>query len=148
LDRQEFHYEIVQGHILTNAEGIPMIIGVNPNTEIIFMQVPLRPGAGMEGYRAAKPENEANAALYMLAANYRLLLGGFTRDIDGEIRYESSIILKGGVLGDEQVIAAMAVAAAAVMQHAPVIDALLGGRVSLSQAQAQLDGPRRTVQTA
>jgi len=147
LQRHGLRYQVTEGHILLPTDGILIVIGVDDDFGVIFLQVPMRPGKGMQGYLPARPENENNTAIYMLAANYRLALGGFTRDVDGEIRYECSLFVKGSTVSDEQVIGALVIAVAAVQRHTPILEGLLSGRMPLTQALAQLDR-HRTLQTA
>ena len=83
----------------------------------------------------------------VIPASQALLLGGFTRDVDGEIRYECSLFVRGSALSDEQLIGAIVIAVAAVQRHTPVLEELLSGRMPLAQALTQLDR-QRTLQTA
>ena len=147
LQRAGLRYQVTNDHVLLIADGVPIVIGVSDNAGVVLLQVPMRPGKGMQGYVPARPENEANTAIYMLAANYRLLLGAFTRDVDGEIRYECSLFVRGSTLSDEQLIGAVVIAVAAVQRHTPVMEELLSGRMPLTQELAQLDR-RRTLQIA
>jgi hypothetical protein len=138
--RHNWRYEIVDEHLITVFDGVPMAITVDAEREIVLLEVPLIPGAGMAGYRAAKPEHIANACIYITAANFQLALGAFSRDHhDGEIRYESSMGAAAAVLTDEQLWQMIEVAHAAVSIRAPTIIALLYGRTSLKQALDEMD---------
>jgi hypothetical protein len=126
--------------MLTGFNGVPMIFSIEEEREVLLLQIPLVPGKGMQGYHAVAPEAEADACVYLMAVNYRLILGAYTRDHhDGEIRYEISIPVVGSFLSDEQVEHAILVAGSTVTLHAPVINAILTRQMSLAQALAVLD---------
>lgn len=138
--RHQWRYEIVQGHMLTGFNGVPMVFSIEDEREVVLLQIPLVPGKGMQGYHPVAPEAEADACVYLMAVNYRLILGAYTRDHhDGEIRYEVSIPVVGSFLSDEQVEHAILVAGSTVTLHAPVINAILTRQMSLAQALALLD---------
>lgn len=138
--RHNWRYEIVEEHLVTVFDGVPMAFTVDEDREIILLEVPLVPGAGMTGYRAAKAEHIANACIYICAVNFQLALGAFSRDHrDGEIRYESSMGGAAAVLSDEQLWQMIEVAHAAVSIRAPTIIALLYGRTTLKQALDEMD---------
>jgi hypothetical protein len=138
--RHEWRYEIVDEHLITVFDGVPMAFTVDGDREIILLEVPLVPGRGMTGYRAARPEHVANACMYICAVNFQLALGAFSRDHhDGEMRYESSMGVAAAVLTDEQVWQMIEVAHAAVSVRAPTIIALLHGRMTLKQALDEMD---------
>lgn len=140
FQRRGWRYDISRGHIVTGFEGVPMLISVDEGREILLLIVPIAPGRGMQGYRPTRPEVERDAAVYIGAVNYRLALGAFTRDHhDGEIRYEVSVPVAGGILGDEQMEQILTITVAAVTLRGPTITALLSGRTSLAQALADLD---------
>lgn len=143
--RRGWNYTEVEGHIVTYFDDVPMIMGVDEAREILLLWVPLVPGKGMNGYVPVRPENESDAAVYMMAVNYQLALGAFTRDHhDGEIRYEMSLFLLNSTLSDEQLEGAILITVAAVMHHAPVINSLLTGSTTLKQALDDLDTGRRS----
>jgi hypothetical protein len=140
FQRHGWRYDILRNHIVTGFEGVPMLISVDEGREILLMTVPMVPGRGMQGYRPTRPEAERDTAVYLGAVNYRLALGAFTRDHhDGEIRYEVSVPVSGGILSDEQMEQILTIAVAAVTLRAPTINALLSGRTTLAQALAELD---------
>lgn len=139
--RKGWHYQLIEGRLVTSFDGVVMIFTVDEEREILLMEVPLVPGRGMPGYIEAHTEAEASAAIYLLAANYQLVLGSFTRDHhDGEIRFECSIPVLGTLLSDTQVQLAVLIAVAAVASFAPTLNELLTGRATLWQALAELDG--------
>jgi hypothetical protein len=138
--RNGWRYEVIENHLITGFEDVPMILAVDERREILLLLVPLVPGRGMAGYRPARPEAERDVALYIGSVNYRLALGAFTRDHrDGEIRYEVSVPVTGGALSDELLKQVITIAVAAVTQRAPTIVALREGRITLARALAQLD---------
>ena len=140
FSRQHWHYEIVQEHILTNFDGVALLISVDEEREIVLLQAPILPGADMPGSISARPDAEMNACIYLLSANYRLALGAFTRDYrDGEIRFEVNLLTLGSLLSDEQMYSAILIAVAAVTHHAPVIFALLTSSMPLRQALLHLE---------
>ncbi len=95
-----------------------------------------------------KPDSELSAAVYLLAADFRLPYGAFTRDNrDGEIRYESSLLVADGKPSDDQIAGMMVLAVAALAQHGPAVVDLLKGRTSLKQALSRLD-PQPDIQIA
>jgi hypothetical protein len=138
--RHDWRYEIVDDHLITVFDGVPMAFTVDSEREIVLLEVPLVPGAGMTGYRAARPEHISNACTYICAVNFQLALGAFSRDHhDGEIRYESSMGAAAAVLTDEQMWQMIEVAHAAVSVRAPTIIAILYGRMALKAALDELD---------
>lgn len=138
--RHNWRYELVDEHLITVFDGVPMAFTVDSDREIVLLEVPLVPGAGMTGYRAAKPEHISNACIYICAVNFQLALGAFSRDHhDGEIRYESSMGGAAAVLTDEQLWQMIEVAHAAVSVRAPTIIELLYGRTTLKQALDEMD---------
>jgi hypothetical protein len=140
FDHNGWRYEVIENHLITAFEDVPMILFVDERRGILLLFVPLVPGRGMQGYRPARPEAERDVAVYIGSVNYRLALGAFTRDhSDGEIRYEVSVPVADGNLSDELLRLVIAVTVAAVTQRAPTIFALREGRVSLQQALTQLD---------
>ncbi|MBF6589596.1 MAG: YbjN domain-containing protein [Ktedonobacterales bacterium] len=143
--RHGWHYEVIESHIVTAFDDVLMVIGVDEAREILLMWVPLVPGKGMQGYVPVRPEAERDAALYMMAVNYQLALGAFTRDHhDGEIRYEVSLLLLGSALSDAQLEASILITVAAVTHHAPVINNILTGRTTVKQALDDLDSGHRS----
>jgi hypothetical protein len=145
FNRRGWHHDVIEQHIVTSFDNVLMVMGVDEAREILLLWVPLVPGKGMQGYVPVPPENESAAAVYMMAVNYQLALGAFTRDHhDGEIRYEASLLLLNSGLSDEQLEASILIAVAAVMHHAPVINNLLTGRTTLQQALDDLDTGHRS----
>lgn len=141
FQQQHWRYRIIQNRLVTLFHSVLMVLTVDEQREILLLDVPLVPGAGMAGYVPARPDAEASAAIYMLAANYQLALGGFERDHhDGEIRFACSIPIASSMLSPSQLNAVIVVAVAAVGMHGPVINALLTGQVPLHLALAHLDG--------
>jgi hypothetical protein len=141
FDRQEWPYEVRNDVLMTAPEGLPMYFSADERLGIILLIVPIAPGKGMQGYTApARPEAELSAAVYMLSANYRLPYGHFTRDhSDGEIRFESSLMVADGDLTDDQVAGMMLTAVAAIAQHGKAILDLYTGKISLKQALTKLE---------
>lgn len=140
FSRNGWNYEVIENHLITGFDDVPMILAVDERREILLLLVPLVPGRGMAGYRPARPEAERDVAIYMGSVNYRLALGAFTRDHrDGEIRYEVSVPVTGSALSDELLKQVITITVAAVTQRAPTIVALREGRITLPRALAQLD---------
>lgn len=138
--RLHWRYQMADGHIVTGFEGVPMVISVDERREILLLEVPLVPGRGMAGYRPARAQSERDLGIYLGAVNYQLALGSFTRDHhDGEVHYEMSVPVSGGLLSDEQMQQIVEVAVAAVTVRGPTIVALLAGRISLQHALEALD---------
>src|SRR5262249_52003048 len=131
----------------TVAEGLPLIFTVDEEDGILHLLLPIVPGRGQQGYVSVRPEAEMSAAVYLLTANYHFPYGAFTRDHrDGEIRFESSLLVARATLPPEQVAGLMVFAIAAVAAHVPVICGLLRGELSLKQALAKLDAQNRPPQ--
>jgi hypothetical protein len=141
--RRGWRYELIEDLLFTGFEGVPIFLSVDEDREILLLEVPLAPGRGMPGYRAVRPDRERDVAVYLAAVNYQLALGAFTRDHrDGEIRYESSVPVTGGLLSDDQLQQVIEVGVAAAGTRGPTIVALLLGRMSLQQALEELDEDR------
>lgn len=148
FEHQHWPYQVQGDALVTAAEGLPVLYITDEELGIIHLFVPMVPGRGSDGYVPIKPDAELSAAVYLLAADFRLPYGAFTRDNrDGEIRYESSLLVADAKLSDEQVAGMMVMAVAALAQHGPTVLELLKGRTSLKQALARLD-PQSNVQIA
>lgn len=148
FERQHWPYQVQGDALVTVAEGLPMLYITDEELRIIHLFLPMMPGRGSDGYVPIKPDAELSAAVYLLAADFRLPYGAFTRDNrDGEIRYESSLLVADAKLSDEQIAGMMVMAVASLAQHGPTVLELLKGRVSLKQALARLD-PQPNVQIA
>lgn len=140
FDRQGWRYQIIENHLVTVFDGVPIVVDVDDERAIVMLQTPIAPGRGMPGYLPASAEAERDAAIYMLSVNYRLALGAYTRDHqDGEIRYEISFPAAGASVSEEQILHAVSVIVATMLSHAPVVNALLTSRISLRQALDQLE---------
>ncbi len=140
FQQRSWRYEMVDEHLVTGFEGVLMILSVDEEREILLFESPVIPGRGMPGYRPAKPEGERDVGTYLSAVNYRLALGAFTRDHhDGEIRYECSVPVSGGILSLEQLEQVIGVTLAAISVRGPTIVDLLMGRTTLRHALAELD---------
>jgi hypothetical protein len=137
---QDWPYEASDDALLTVAEGIPLLFTADEENRILHLLLPILPGRGQEGHVAVRPEAELSAAVYLLTINYRLPYGGYTRDHrDGEIRYESSLLVADATLTAEQVAGMMVFAVAALATQVPIIFGLLRGELSLRQALGRLD---------
>lgn len=144
FERQHWPYQVQGDALITVAEGLPVLFVVDEEYSIIRLFLPMVPGRGTDGYVPIRPEAELSAAVYLLAADYRLPYGAFTRDNrDGEIRYEASLLAADAAVTDDQIAGMMVFAVAALAQHAQTIIELLKGQVSLRQALSRLDGPSR-----
>jgi hypothetical protein len=143
FDRQGWTYQERGGALITVAEDLPIIFGMDEELRIVHLFVPMVPGKGMQGYVATRPEAELSTAVYLLTATYRLPYGAFTRDHrDGEIRFESSLLVADAAPTDEQIAGLLVTAVAAIAQHAETIFGLYTGRTTLKQALADLDRSR------
>jgi hypothetical protein len=130
--------------LLTVAEGVPLLFTIDEEHGILHLLLPISPGRGQEGYVPVRPEAEMSAAVYLLTINYRLPYGAFTRDHhDGEIRFDSSLLVADAALTAEQVAGMMFFAIAALATQMPIIFGLLRGEISLKQALARLDAESR-----
>lgn len=140
FDRHNWHYRIVDNHLMTAFNDVLMFFGVEEEREIVMLQSPLVPGKGMEGYVPVQSSAERDVAIYLMAVNYRLALGAYTRDHrDGEIRYEISVPLVGSILSDEQIEHMILVTGTTVTVHAPIINSILTGATPLQEALNALD---------
>jgi hypothetical protein len=151
FERQGWPYEASGDALLTVAEGFPLLFTVDEEHGILQMLLPVLPGRGQQGHVAVRPEAELSAAVYLLTINYRLAYGGFTRDHrDGEVRYESSLLVADATLTAEQVAGMMVYAVAALATQVPIIFGLLRGELSLRQALGRLDAQSQPpdIQTA
>lgn len=148
FEHQHWPYQVQGDALVTAAEGLPVLYITDEELRIIHLFVPMVPGRGSDGYVPIKPDAELSAAVYLLAADFRLPYGAFTRDNrDGEIRYESSLLVADAKVSDEQIAGMMVMAVAALAQHGPTVLELLKGRTSLKQALARLD-PQPNIQIA
>jgi hypothetical protein len=140
FQRHAWRYTRVESGLLTSFEGVMMLLSVDEERETVLLQVPILPGKGMHGYRPLQQPAEHNACVYLMARNYRLLLGGYGRDhTDGEIRFSVAIPVTATYLSDEQVEHAILASVGTVTRDAQVLNRLLVGEMSLVQALAQLD---------
>jgi hypothetical protein len=138
--RHEWQYRRVQNGIITRFENVLMLLLVDEERETVVVYVPLVPGKGMEGYRRIPPALEHDACVYLMARNYRLLLGGYSRDhTDGEIRFKIAVPVSGTYLSDEMVEHAILASVGTVTRDASVLNALLSAEMQLHQALSMLD---------
>jgi hypothetical protein len=140
FDRHNWKYRVVDNHLMTAFNDVLMFFGVEEEREIVMLQSPIVPGKGMQGFVPAQPAAERDVAVYLMAVNYRLALGAYTRDHrDGEIRYEISVPLVGSILSDEQIEHMVLVTGTTVTVHAPIINSILTGATPLQEALNALD---------
>lgn len=140
LDRLGARYESEGSYLRTSFEGVQLAFGVDEARQVVLLFIPVAIGRGMPGSAAELAEEEQAAAVYMLSANYRMLVGRFERDhADGETRYVLSIPLLESELTETQLKYAIVAAVTAVQIHVPVIAALLLGQMTLRRALEQLD---------
>jgi hypothetical protein len=140
FQRHNWRYQLLEDHLFTVFNDVPMFFSVEEDREIVMMQVPLVPGKGMEGYTPAQSGAERDAAMYLMSVNYRLALGAYTRDHrDGEIRYEVNLPMVGSILSDQQIEHIILVAGTTVTIHGPIINSILTGALPLQQALSGLD---------
>jgi hypothetical protein len=134
FQQHRWNYRMTDELLFTIFEDVPMVFLADEDRNILMLFSQVVPEEG-----SARPEASASTQTYLLAANYRLALGTFSRDHrDGEIRYENSQLVI-GPLSDEQVQIMIAAATGAVERHGPVIVNLLAGRMNLNQALARLE---------
>lgn len=140
LDRLGVRYEAEGAYLRTSFEGVRLAFAVDEARQVLLLLIPVSIGRGMPGSAAELAEEEQAAAAYMLAANYRMLVGRFERDhTDGETRFTLSIPLLESVLTEMQLKYVIVAAVAAVQMHVPVIAALLLGQITLRRALEMLD---------
>lgn len=140
LDHLGVRYEAEGSYLRTSFEGVRLAFGMDEARQVALLLVPVAIGRGLHGSAAELAEEEQAAAVYMLAANYRMLVGRFERDhADGETRYILSIPLLGSTLTEIQLEYAIVAAVTTVQVHVPVIAALLLGETTLRRALEQLD---------
>jgi hypothetical protein len=138
--RREWQYTRVQNGLVTSFEHVLMLLAVDEERETVLVYVPIVPGKGMEGYRRVPTALEHDACVYLMARNFRLLLGGYSRDhTDGEIRFTIAVPVSGTYLSDEQVEHAILASVGTVTRDAGILNALLMGEMQLHQALSQLD---------
>jgi hypothetical protein len=141
---QGWPYQTRGDALLTVADGVPLLFTIDEENGILHLLLPIVPGRGQQGYVPVRPEAEMGAAVYLLTINYRLPYGAFTRDHrDGEIRFESSLLVADATLTAEQVAGLMVFAIAAIASQVPIIFGLLRGEITLKQALARLDAQSR-----
>jgi uncharacterized protein YjbI with pentapeptide repeats len=88
-----------------------------------------------------KPKNKQRLAIaeYLTRANFGLQIGNFELDfVDGEIRYKTSIDIKGGQLSLTQIETMVYLNVSVMDMHLPGIIAVIYGEVSPKQAFTQL----------
>jgi hypothetical protein len=139
FQRHGWSYRMEEELIFSVFENVPMVFLADSELNVLMLFSQIVPGAGARGAIAASPEHAQSAQTYLLAANYRLALGGFSRDHrDGEIRYECSQVIP-ELLSDDHLQILIASATGAVQRHGPAIINLLLGRAALPQALAELE---------
>jgi hypothetical protein len=140
FNRREWQYRRVQNGLITSFEHVLMLLMVDEERETVMVYVPIVPGKGMEGYRRIPETIEHDACVYLMARNFRLLLGGYARDhADGEIRFTVAVPVSGTYLSDEQIEHAILASVGTVTRDAGVLNALLTGQMQLYQALSTLD---------
>lgn len=134
--RQGWRYDRQGTSIRTRFEGVPMLISVDSSHSAIRIVVPIF----ATGPRTPRPSaaRERDIDTFLNAVNYVLPIGTFIRDLDdGDIYYMVSLRAAGGVVDDEELAAAIAVA---VINAAfgPAVQRLASGELSLNQALSML----------
>lgn len=136
---REWQYRRIGNGLLTSFERVVMVFAVDEERETMLVYVPVLPGKGMEGYHHIPPTLEHDACVYLMARNFRLLLGGYSRDhLDGEIRFTIAVPVSGTYLSNDQVEHAILASVGTVTRDAGILNALLTGEMQLHQALTQL----------
>jgi hypothetical protein len=139
FNRFGWGYQRDDGLLFSVFDNVPMVFLADSDLNILMLFSLVVLGEGVRGAIAASPERARDAQTYLLAANYHLTLGGFSRDhSDGEIRYECSQVVP-EPLGDDLVHIMVLAATGAVTRHGPMIANLLRGHATLPQALADLE---------
>ncbi|HEX6122923.1 MAG TPA: hypothetical protein VFY89_07175 [Ktedonobacterales bacterium] len=139
FQRYRWGYRREEELLFTVFDHVPMVFLADADLNVLMLFSQIVPGEGARGAIAATPERAQSAQAYLLAANYRLTLGTFSRDHrDGEIRYECSQVVP-EPLSDDLVHIMVIAATGAVTRHGPTIIRLLRGQTTLPQALAALE---------
>lgn len=143
--RQNWRYELSDEVLVTAFSRITMLFAVDEEREILTMFVPVVPGKGMSGYVPVQPEAERDVCVFLMAVNYLLALGTYTRDsTDGQITYQVNVPLSGSVLSDEMLNQIIDITIATYEHRYQMINALLAHRTSLQDALNEINRGRGT----
>src|SRR5262249_4337628 len=96
FQRNRWRYELVRGRILTQFNGVPMLIGVDARREIVVLVTPLY--MADEGHRLGRAR-EQDIDTFLAAVNYVLPFGTYVREVaTNNILYILSIAAEGGAV--------------------------------------------------
>jgi hypothetical protein len=135
FQRNNWPYDLVNGRIATVADGVPLLIGVEPNGWAVrVMTIVYRPAAADQ--RAMRTRSR-DLDTFLGAVNRAAPEGMFDNDHQREaVFYSISLPLSGTARDDRVLAAALVRAVAAVQLVGPMIEALVRGEITLSQALA------------
>src|SRR5262245_31763442 len=136
FQRNRWCYELVRGRMLTQFNGVPMLIGVDARGETIVLVTPL--------YLADKGDRlggsrEQDVDTFLAAVNYVLPFGTYVREVaSSNILYTLSISAHGGAVDEDELKGALAFVVSTIKTFGSAVDAMVKGLLTLDQALAAL----------
>ena len=143
FQRQGWRYERHGDRITSRFNGVPMMLGIEPEHQVLVIAVPLYI-AGSNRHASQAHEREVDT--FLAAVNHAVPVGSFARDVRaGDIYYTLGIPTSNGQLDDETLAAAISLAVSTVRALNPIVNDLIMGRISLNAA---LNGLQRAINEA
>jgi len=136
FQRNRWRYELVRGRILTQFNGVPMLIGVDARREIVVLVTPLYMADDGDHLGRARGQD---IDTFLAAVNYVLPFGTYVREVaTSNILYTLSISAEGGVVDEDELKGAVAFVVSTIKTFGSAVDALVKGLLTLDQALAAL----------
>lgn len=135
FQRHHWPYDLVNGRVSALADGVPLLIGVGPGArEVIVMTIAYRPSASDQ--RAMRTRSR-DLDTFLGAVNRAAPDGTFDNDHLREAVFYWIVFPFTGTTQDDRLLAAaMTRVVAAAQLVGPMIEALVRGEITLTQALA------------
>lgn len=130
--RQGWRYERHGDRITTVFDGVPMLLGIEPEHQVVVIVVPLYVAGA--NHRASQA-HDRDVDTFLSAVNYEVQVGAFMRDTrTGDIFYTLGIPTSNGRIDDEALASGIELAVNTVQALNPIVDGLIKGQITLNAA--------------
>ena len=128
-----WRYESAGGRMRTTFDGVPMLVTVDPNGQMIVLVVPIYLPDPAE--RQASRAHEQDVDTFLSAVNYGDASGAFVRNVEeGDIYYMTGVMAPHALISADELDVAIGTAVAAAQAVGPVVAAIVHGRLKLEEA--------------
>jgi hypothetical protein len=136
FQHNRWRYELVRDRILTQFNGVPMLIGVDTRRETVVLITPLY--MEDEGARLGRARAQ-DVDTFLAAVNSLLPFGTYVREIaTSNILYTLTVAAGGGMLDEDELKGAIAFVVGTIKTFGSAVDAMIKGLLTLDQALAAL----------